>query len=106
MLQVKQNLGSLEAAETFNKKRTDWVIRCQKAGVHPGCVKERACIHCFYIIEDPVCMCVSYNNFVCPNCGKEDRLKWSSLPIPPLNTIQGIITLDLSRDSADQDYVI
>ncbi len=70
MLSIRENLGSSEAAEAYNKRIYDW--RCDAAqkqgGGSPGCIGALACVHCYHVISDSICLCIGV--FTCPKCGK------------------------------------
>lgn len=84
MLYVVKNLETEEAAKAFNRRIID--SRCATIGKnqHLGCVGERACIHCYHIISDSICLCGGY--FICPKCNKENGVKASFIPMNQINT--------------------
>lgn len=66
MLSIRQNLKTREAADAFNQRIHDHRCESVRMGMHPGCIGELACIHCYHVISDSICLCIGV--FVCPKC--------------------------------------
>ncbi len=75
MLSIRENLGTEEAAKAYNQRIYDY--RCAAVG-HPGCIRALACVHCYRLISDSVCLCIGC--FTCPNCGKENGTRITYTP--------------------------
>jgi hypothetical protein len=74
MLSVREDLKTREAADAYNKRISDWRCEAHRKNVHPGCVGAMACIHCYHVISDSICLCAG--SFVCPKCGKQNGRTW------------------------------
>ncbi len=79
-LSIRQNLGSREAADAFNQR-----VYESKATPYSGCIGELACVHCYHVISDSICLCIG--RFTCPKCGKENGRKMSDVLVGPLGTV-------------------
>lgn len=70
MLSIRQDLKTREAADAFNKRIYDWRCEAAQTGAHPGCIGELACVHCYHVISDSICLCIG--TFTCPKCGEQN----------------------------------
>jgi hypothetical protein len=78
MLHIVQNLGSLEEAQKFNKKVYDHRMEAINKNYHPGCIGSLACISCYHVISDSICLCAGV--FVCPKCGVSNGTALEFIP--------------------------
>lgn len=100
MLYIKEDLRTKEAAEAYNKKIYDY--RANAVG-HPGCISSLACLNCYHVISDSVCLCIG--TFTCPKCGKENMPKWrETLKMLPKGTFKFIP--DIPKEDIVEDYSI
>lgn len=77
-LSIREDLGSREAAEAYNRKIYDYRCEISAKGWHPGCVSALACVHCYHVISDSICLCIGV--FTCPKCGKQNGELMSTKP--------------------------
>lgn len=61
VLSILGKLNSLQEAEEYNRKEVDAPV------LYRGCINSRACINCFSIVQDSICLCSGF--FECPRCG-------------------------------------
>lgn len=74
MLYIRENLGSKQAAQEYNKKASDGEIKWQ------GCIGSLACENCFHVISDSICLCAGFP-LICPQCGnKTEPFKFQYVP--------------------------
>jgi hypothetical protein len=73
MLSIRENLGSLEAANKYNASTREGQMKWR------GCIGSLACVHCYHVIRDSICLCVGI--FDCPKCGKKNGRELGVLPI-------------------------
>jgi hypothetical protein len=66
MIYKSGQFKSLEEAKEYNRKVYEPILK----GESCGCIATLACEHCFALITDSICLCVSV--FYCPECGKRN----------------------------------
>ncbi len=66
--------NSREEFEAWKAKDRKWRAEYAKSGVSSGCIMTATCEECLntFSSEDRGCLCITNNNFVCPECGHKN----------------------------------
>ncbi len=68
MLSIQEDLKTAEAAEAYNSSARRGLLER-----HSGCIDSLACVHCYHVISDSICLCAG--SFDCPKCGGQNGFR-------------------------------